>query len=346
MSSLSETNFNLLTRIPNDQYACSDCGCVPEIINLYFEFGIIEINCPIHGEKYLQLDTYFKEEINHIYYSFNCHRSGIKQSDYLDINEKDYFIFNYYPNVDEKPIYCEDCCKEYQLNNKNYIKVNEMNCKCETHFKEYIKYCLKCKRHFCDDKNCKCEHQKEENIVLEIKKAEIEDINIIKEKKNEIEKNKKYELTSKLLSTIIETYEKHPSNYFTTLNIKNVAGIINDINNNKRNKDEIFQIQKEKYEILLKEGLKKLEVLEKRLKEIVNVKLGISLDGDEIKIDINNKNVLNLDLNNLNLVKFDELEEINLSRNKISDMEPLKNFKSTNLKKIDLSYNKICSISP
>ena len=43
MSSSSETNFNLLTRIPNDQYACSDCGCVPEIINLYFESGIIEI---------------------------------------------------------------------------------------------------------------------------------------------------------------------------------------------------------------------------------------------------------------------------------------------------------------
>ena len=225
-----------------------------------------------------------------------------------------------------------------------------MNCKCETHFREYIKYCLKCKRHFCDDKHCKCEHQKEENIVIEIKKAKIEDINIIKEKKKEIENNKKYELASKLLSTIIETYEKHPSNYFTTLNIKNVASIINDINNNKRNKDEIFEIfqmQKNKYEILLKEGLKKLEVLENRLKEIVNVKLGISLDGDEIKIDLNNKNVLNLDLNYLNLdLKFGELEEINLCRNNISNMEPLKSFKSPNLKKIDLSYNKISSINP
>ena len=192
--------------------------------------------------------------------------------------------------------------------------------------------------------------KKEENIVIEIKKAKIEDINIIKEKKNEIEKNKKYELITKLLSTIIETYEKHPSNYFTTLNIKNVASIIKDINNNnKRNKDEIFeifQIQKEKQDILLKEGLKKLEVLENRLKEIVNVRLGISLDRDKIKIDLNDKNVLNLELNNLNLdLDVVEFEEINLSRNNISDIKPFKNLNSPKLKKIDLSYNKMSGIN-
>ena len=87
-----ESDIDIIRSIPNDQYTCSECGYVPEIINLYFESGIIEINCPIHGEKILQLDTYFKEEMNHIYYSFNCQRSGLKQSDYLDINEKDYLI--------------------------------------------------------------------------------------------------------------------------------------------------------------------------------------------------------------------------------------------------------------
>ena len=89
--------------------------------------------------------------------------------------------------------------------------------------------------------------------------------------------------------------------------------------------------------------LNKLNRLEKKILGYFNNKLNIKLTGKEVKIDLNNKNIGNIELNLLSSVDFKELEEINLSHNNISDIEPLKNFKK--LKNIDLSFNKINNIN-
>ena len=88
--------------------------------------------------------------------------------------------------------------------------------------------------------------------------------------------------------------------------------------------------------------LTKLDNLQKTILTIVNVKLGISLEGNEMKIKLNNKNIDNLTLNLLSDIEFKNLKEINLSNNIISDISPLKKFR--NLKKINLSNNKIDKI--
>ena len=88
--------------------------------------------------------------------------------------------------------------------------------------------------------------------------------------------------------------------------------------------------------------LNKVNLLEKKILNYFNIKLNIQLTGNEIKINLNNKNIGNLELNLLSEVEFKNLEEINLSNNKISNITPIKNFKS--LKKIDLSSNKIKDI--
>ena len=100
-------------------------------------------------------------------------------------------------------------------------------------------------------------------------------------------------------------------------------------NNNESNKNEIIN---------------RINKLEKKILGYFNNKLNINLTGNEIKIDLNNKNIGNNELNLLTGVEFKNLEEINLSHNNISDVETLKYF--NNLKTIDLSYNKINTIIP
>jgi len=89
-----------------------------------------------------------------------------------------------------------------------------------------------------------------------------------------------------------------------------------------------------------------LSKLEAKVMNFFNVKLKLNLTGNEIKLDLNNKNIGNIELNLLSCVDFKNLEEINLSHNNISDIEPLKDFNSPKLKKLDLSFNKINNISP
>ena len=87
----------------------------------------------------------------------------------------------------------------------------------------------------------------------------------------------------------------------------------------------------------------KVNTLEKKILDYLNIKLNINLTGKELSIDLNNKNIGNIELNLLSGVEFKNLEEINLSHNELSDIGPLKSFK--NLKKIDLSFNKINNIN-
>ena len=85
--------------------------------------------------------------------------------------------------------------------------------------------------------------------------------------------------------------------------------------------------------------INKLNQLEQKILSYFNNKLNVELTGKELKIDLNNKNIENIDLYLLSSVDFNNLEEINLANNKISNIKPLKNFK--NLKKINLAYNEI-----
>ena len=73
------------------------------------------------------------------------------------------------------------------------------------------------------------------------------------------------------------------------------------------------------------EILSKLKDLQKKILNIVNAKLRINLTGNEMKLELNNKNIDNLALNLLTDIDFKYLKEIDLSSNLISDISPIKN---------------------
>ena len=305
-------SFDEIKSIPNDQYACTECNLIPEILDLNFDKHMLKLNCPKHGLNEIDIKLYFQKEIQYLYYKSSCNSDNKMQKD--NIND----IFNY----------CQECkeylCQSCSLKHKHkLLKVNELNSKCHNHLKVYTRYCKICQNHFCDEDNIDCGHKLEE-----IKDPNIKYIKLIKGKKAILEKNIELEeYLIKLFDTIITYYEKHPSNYYNSINISNIANsIIKDDNKNN---------------ILLE----KINQLEKKILDILNVKLGVELKGDEIAINLNNKNVGNIELNLLSEVGFKNLKEINLSKNNISDIEPIKNFKTTKLQKIDLSSNKIKDVN-
>ena len=334
-----DEKFDKIREVPNDQYSCTKCGLVPEILRIDYNNCIIVIKCPTHGEIKLQIDEYFNKELPNLYYNSECYFSKLKQSDYF--NQK--IIFSKCFDCEEK-IFCHNCLKEHGHHQK-IIKVNEINNMCSKHLQKYEKYCLKCRKHFCGDKKCgcNCEGQK-----VKISPANYKDIETIKNKKKILIKNKElHDYLIKLLDTLIETYEKHPSNYYNGLNIKNVANNIVD-NDNIYNKilaklDNL----KEKNDIdnlLSGKMIDEFKNYQERILKYLSVKLKITINGKEKVLNLKNKNIDDNLLILLALVKFDELEELILSNNDIIDPEALGNLQANKLRKVDLSYNKINNI--
>jgi surface protein len=326
---------NEISKIPNDQYACTkeNCKLVPEITNINYELGIIYIKCPTHGDLNMNIKDYFKQESKNVYYNSVCKFSDLEQKKYLSSNK----IFSY--NCKNNQVYCFNCMKDQKKNAQKslFIKVTEINDKCHEHLKNNEKYCSKCKKHFCNDKNCICEHSKD---IEEIKKANKDDINRIKDKKNELIKIiELQEYLIKLLDTLIETYEKHPHNYFNTININNVSKKINELP-----KKPLVQVKPNNKNKEIIEH--KLTVLEDKILKFLNQKLKISLNGKEKIIDLNNKGIGTIELELLTGVKFVNLEELHLKDNNIDKLDSLKDLYSPKLKKLDLSNNKINDIKP
>ena len=105
--------------IPNDQYSCTECGLVPEIVDIDYESGLVVIKCSQHGEKKVDILDYFNKELPFLYYSAKCDFNRVDQKTFLDKNE--YFF-------DCKS--CDKiCCPSCSYHHKGHtlIKVNEKN---------------------------------------------------------------------------------------------------------------------------------------------------------------------------------------------------------------------------
>ena len=90
--------------------------------------------------------------------------------------------------------------------------------------------------------------------------------------------------------------------------------------------------------------LEQLELLEKKVLNYINVKFDLKLTGQEIKIDLNGKNIGNIELELISGIECKNLIELNISSNDITNIQPLKQFKSPNLKILDISNNPIENI--
>ena len=73
----------------------------------------------------------------------------------------------------------------------------------------------------------------------------------------------------------------------------------------------------------------------------MNITLNINLSGNETKLDLSYKNIDDKTLNLFTGLKLENIEELNLSHNNISNVKILKNLNLKKIKKLDISFNKI-----
>ena len=307
--------------IPNDQYSCTECDLIPELLYIDYDNGIIEFRCPSHGNKKMNIEVYFKKEIEkkyHYYYN-KCSSDNTKQKS----NIKD--IFDYC--IICKKTFCHTCSSKHE-HKTSLIKSNELNNKCQNHLREYTKYCPKCKKHFCDfceiNEGSKCGACKGKLEIIEKPKKDLE---LLKNQREKLYKNIELEeLSVKLIDSIITTNEKHNSNYFINANITNI------VNNNNYIEKKIL--------------INKFKNLERKILEYLNAKLENKFERNEIVLNLNGKKIGNLELKLLSSIEFSNLVELRLPNNFITDISPLKGLVSRKLKKLDLSFNKISEINP
>ena len=312
-----EKPFNIKD-LPLDQYVCTSCDQVPKIINLDFNNGMLEFECKEHPKVHIEIRRYFKEESEHLYYNLKCFRDNKLQKDCMpSIFKKD---------IKEKKIFCQSCS---QSKKQNLIKVNELSNKCHVHNQKYIKYCEKCDKHFCENDIIECRNEKDHTMKIIPKFEDTdrnENLNKIKAKiellKEEIEIK---ENLIKFLETIAATYKEHPSNQYIRNNLAKICKII-----------------EEKREEKLRA---KIDSLEKKVLNALNEKFKIELTLDVNEIDLSGKNFQNYDLRLLCAISFKNLEELNLSNNRISNLDGIKDFDCPNLKHLNLNSNRINDIS-
>ena len=212
---------------------------------------------------------------------------------------------------------------------KNIIKINDrydtIEINCPKHgeiimsIKEYFQKEIK---KWYDNETIIYNDKSKENKIP--KDSQLHELKSKKEKLLNKIQNENYFI--QLLDILINGYEKNPSNKFNNNNIINISNTI-------------------KEELTEKKLLSKIEQLEKKILQYLNIKLGVNLSNDVITINLNGKNVTDLELNLLGGVEFKNCESIDFSNNKITNISSFE-INSPKLKNINFSNNKIEDISP
>ena len=279
-----------LDAFDNDQYSCIECHRIPEVKSIDYDKGEIVYECPKHGEKKMKLGNYFEaEKINK---KCKCSR---KFTSYC---------------VECEQYYC-DLCKKEDKHQLKLIDIKDIDCKCHKHLKDYNTYCKKCREHFCEDCENNCKHKK-----ININELTEHDTTIL-EKRIEFG-----EYLIKILKTLLESYNKHKTNYFLNINIKNIA-----------NYDKIAILTA------------KLKNAETKIANYFDSKHNITLNDKSKEIDLYKKQLTDYELSLLSIMELRNIEKISLKENKINTIEPFKDMALPNLREIDLSYNLISDVN-
>ena len=330
-----------IMKLPNDQYTCTECPLVPEILKIDYEYNEIEIKCKNHGQKKLSIKDYFIESSNHSYYNYKCQNCNKSQKEfYIDISinyeENDLMINNsiFKYCYDCQNILCPDCSHKHSHNSEQHLlPVNLLNNKCRTHFEEdnFNIYCVTCAENICNNTR-ETDHSEHFIEVIPRLNPKEENINIIINKNNLIRKNiELLQYLYKINDTIITTYRVSKCNYFHNLNVGHLFDSIKKSFHN--------------FEEGLKELFIKLNNRQRNQLLRINKKFNLKLTGNENKINLNNKNLTIQDLQVFYGLKMPYVEELSLQNNNINNINALDNFDIPNVKWINLSYNKIKDIS-
>ena len=298
------------------EFLCCKCGEIPEVLNVHLDNSKIELNCRKCGIYEILIDEYYDtlSKTNYFKKCSNCKKEGL--------NIKFFFCFNC------QNIICESC-KNKKHSDHFFIEEKEKKRICLRHNKEFKYYCFDCQENFCE------EEKEEEHKKHEIK--EILDLahSLIDNKKTIKEINKELNNLVEFNETILKYSENLKYKECYLKSIINMGKSIEE--GNKRNSKDIK---------CLLSGLSK--GIEKSIKSIdaLGIDKGIHLQRNEKYLHLNNRELDDQDFKYISQIRFNQLKEIDISENNITNVEPFKKMNLPFLEFLNLSYNKINKIEP
>ena len=311
----------LYESIPNDQYVCPICGEIPQLVNIHSDNGNVEFKCHNDGELILNIEQYFKKlsEPNLTYYNTKCCKcNAIQKSEKNKIFKYCYLCKDYY---------CLNCLNKEEHPKKHLeqcVPVNVLSSRCKEHYnEEYTSFCRDCKENVCEKLSSK--QHRGHNITNFFK--------IENKKKIILEKNKLLSSIIKFNELILNTYEKSPDNYYHIINLTNLA--------------ESISTENARDSIELEVALKNLELKIKNRKSVIeefNKKFKTSFNGKEESISLINRGLQDNDFKLLTRIGFPRLKDLDVSQNKITDIESLKDMNTSYLRNMNFNDNAIKSI--
>lgn len=319
---------NISNKIPLDQYICPECGKVPELISFYSDNGLIQFKCKDKEHKIMKVEDYMVALNNSKFNYFNDSCSTCKKIQHKEIRNG---IFSY----------CYDCQKKFCPTHKNkrdeqhtelhdkMCLINQLTERCDIHFDEgkYDQYCSDCQENICKNYSDKIHFKHSIKNFSEVDKNLLE----VEESKEIIrKKNRQLNAIMEFNNLILNTYEKHPNNYFHLINLINLAELL-------KKEDERDPRELENALIEIKNNMKNRE---KPIDDF-NIKYQTMITNKETRLILRHKNLEDIIFEEIREMSLYHLQELDLSFNKIKNIDYLKYMFLSFLQYLRLNDNKI-----
>ena len=318
---------------------CSQCGEIPEILDVHTDNGKIELKCKNCGTKEILINDYY-DKLSENNYFRNCE------------------ICN---SNDDNLYYCYECgfnlceaCKNLESHKKHkfIIKLDKKEDFCPKHSKQFKYFCNNCKENFCEEEKEK-EHKNHEIIDIKPKDEEYKKyIKTIEDTNEEIKRIIEFN------ELVMNTGKKFKNNYFHLKSIinlgesikegnkreyKDIKCLLNGLENDLEKSKKVINSFEQK-KIKLDKKSENISIIKKELNDSDFKNLSYIIFNQLIEIDISENKIINIDP--LKTMSLPFLEFLNLGHNLINKIEPILELKSNNLKYIFLQNNKIEDIKP
>lgn len=313
-----------------DSFLCSKCGEIPEILNVHTDNSKIEFKCKNCGIYEVLIDEYFDALTKNSYF---------KTCKYCESNNssKYYYCFNC------KEDFCENC-KRKRHSTHEYIEFDKKKSISLKHNKEFELFCFDCQENLCEED--KDEHQGHKIEKISKYNHYLTDINLeeintqlknIIEINNIILNNEEYFINSiKNIGKSFEDGNKRDS--------KDIKLLLNGLSKDIEISQKAIKKLKDEYEIVIYRKDKYLHQCNKGLKDEGFKYISQIAFNQLNEIDISKNEIK--DIKPFNKMSLPFLEFLNLSYNEIENIKPVAELKSLNLKYIFLQRNKIEDIEP
>jgi Leucine-rich repeat (LRR) protein len=291
----------------NELLLCSKCGEIPEIIKIHTDNSKIEFNCKICGKYEILIDEHYDE----------LSKNKFSSDENNSVNNREFYCFD-----------CKKTCNENHSNH-NCIEIDEKKRKCLEHNENFQYFCFECRKNLCtiEKKNSHKNH----------KTIEIKDLT-----KSLIDNQKKIDDINDALQNIIEFNE-------TILNkaeiFKNEDFYVNSIKNMGKSLEEAKDRNSKDIKCLFNGLSEGIQNSLKAFDYFIDQKK-IHLHRDDKCLQLNNQKLVDKDFKCITQISFNQLKEIDISENKIKNIQSFKKMSLPFLEFLNLSFNEIDKIEP